>query len=172
VLSPVLRRILAANDETRATIATTCTVTGLRAGTAANAIAERAEATVNLRLTQGTTIADAVAVLRRAIRDDRVAVSVVGGHEASPTSPTDGAGWDAIAAAIASEFPDAVLSPYDMLGGTDSRHAHRITDRVFRFTPFLLTSDLRSRLHARDERLPVAELARGIRWYRRLLETC
>ncbi|MFC7432744.1 MULTISPECIES: M20/M25/M40 family metallo-hydrolase [unclassified Agrococcus] len=171
-LSPVLRRILAANDETRATITTSATVTGLRAGTAANAIAERAEATVSVRLAQGTTIADAVRVLRRAIRDDRVRVEVVRGHEASPTSPTDGRGWDAIAAATAQEFPDAVLTPYDMLGGTDSRHAHLIADRVLRFTPFLLTSDLRACLHARDERIPVAELERGVRWYRALLERC
>ncbi|GAA2174590.1 M20 family peptidase [Agrococcus versicolor] len=171
-LSPVLRRVLAADDETRATITTSATVTGLQAGTAANAIAERAEAIVSVRLAQGTSIAAAVDVLRRAIRDDRVAIDVVRGHEASPTSPTDGAGWDAIAAATAAEFPDAVLSPYDMLGGTDSRHAYRVTDRVFRFTPFLLTSDLRARLHARDERLPVVELERGVRWYRRLLESC
>lgn len=172
VLSPVLRRILAANDETRATITTSATVTGLRAGTAANAIAERAEATVSVRLAQGTSIDDAVRILRRAIRDDRVAIHVVRGHEASPTSLTDGRGWDAIVAATAQEFPDAVLTPYDMLGGTDSRHAHLLTDRVLRFTPFLLTSDLRACLHARDERIPVVEVERGVRWYRALLERC
>lgn len=172
VLSPVLRRILAANDETRATITTSATVTGLRAGTAANAIAERAEATVSVRLAQGTTIDDAVRILRRAIHDDRVAIHVERGHEASPTSPTDGRGWEAIVAATAQEFPDAVLTPYDMLGGTDSRHAHLITDRVLRFTPFLLTSDLRACLHARDERIPVAEVERGVRWYRALLQRC
>lgn len=172
VLSPLLRRILAANDETRATITTSATVTRLRAGTAVNAIAERAEATVSVRLAQGTTIADAVRILRRAIRDDRVRVEVVRGHEASPTSRTDGVGWDAVAAATAREFPDAVLTPYDMLGATDSRHAHLVTDRVLRFTPFLLTSELRACLHARDERIPVAEVERGVRWYRALLERC
>ncbi len=172
VLSPVLRRIMAANAETRATIATTATVTGLQAGTAANAIAERAEATVNVRLTQGTTIADVVRILGRAIRDDRVSIEVVRGHEASPTSPTDGRGWEAIEAATAAEHPEAVVSPYVMLGGSDGRHAYRVTDRVYRFTPFLLTSDLRACLHARDERIPVESFERGIRWYRRLLETC
>ncbi|WP_175414175.1 M20/M25/M40 family metallo-hydrolase [Agrococcus sp. SGAir0287] len=172
VLSPVLRRIMAANPETRATITTTASVTRLRAGTAANAIAERAEATVNVRLAQGTSIADVVRILRRAIRDERVAIDVVHGHEASPTSPTDGRGWDAIVAATAREHPGAVLSPYVMLGASDGRHAHRVTDRVYRFTPFVLTSELRACLHARDERIPVEAFERGVRWYRRLLEAC
>ena len=61
--------------------------------------------------------------------------------------------------------------PYVMLGGTDGRHAHRITDRVYRFAPFAMTREDRLTLHARDERIRIDTWLAGCRWYADLIET-
>lgn len=170
-LAPALRAVLGRNDETRAMLATTASVTMLAAGEAPNATAERADALVSARIGQGSSIAETLAVLRGAVRDARVRLEVVQGWEPSPVSPAHGEPWDAVVRAIEAEMPGVVPVAYDMLGATDGRYAHRICEHVYRFTPFHMSSDDRARLHARDERIAIAELERGARWYCRLLES-
>ena len=72
--------------------------------------------------------------------------------------------------ATALHSPDAIATPYIMLGATDSRFFTAICPRVYRFTPFRMTREQRASLHSFDEHLGVDALVDGVRWYRRLLE--
>ncbi|WP_431198331.1 M20/M25/M40 family metallo-hydrolase [Leifsonia xyli] len=169
-LQPVLRTVFGRlSDETRAIVRTTTAVTQLRGSLAANALPETAEATVNVRIAVGSSVAETLDHLRRAIRDDAVRVEAVDASEPSPVSPSDGPQWDRLAGAISAVHPDAVVTPYIMLGASDSRHFTGICQAVYRFTPFELSADERAALHARDERIDVATWLRGIAVYERLL---
>lgn len=168
---PLVERLLARQDETRAMLSTTAVVTQLSGAAAANALAEEATAVVNARIAVGSTVEETVSFMRRAIADDTVELEVLHGHEPSAESPTDGLGWDAIEDAIRRMRPDVLTVPYVMLGGTDGRHAHQITDRVYRFTPFEMTREERLTLHARDERIRIDTWLAGCRWYADLIET-
>ncbi len=169
-LQPVLRTVFGRlSDETRAIVRTTTAVTQLRGSLAANALPETAEAIVNTRIAVGSSVAETLDHLRKAIRDDAVRVEAVDASEPSPVSPSDGPQWDRLAAAISAVHPDAVVTPYIMLGASDSRHFSGICDAVYRFTPFELSADERGALHARDERVHVATWLRGIDVYTRLL---
>src|SRR5690606_10751910 len=88
------------SEETAAMIRTTQVVTMLRAGLAENALAECAVATVNVRVAAGSSVAEAVEHVRRAIRDERVAIEVADPSEPSPVSPTSGEQWGSLRAAI------------------------------------------------------------------------
>ena len=88
----------------------------------------------------------------------------------SPESPASGPGWADIEAAIGRLRPDVLTAPYVMLGGTDGRHAHRITDRVYRFAPFRMSKAQRESIHSFDEHLGVDDFLAGVRWYARLIE--
>ncbi|MDQ1552617.1 MAG: carboxypeptidase, partial [Actinomycetota bacterium] len=77
-------------DETRAMVRTTAVVTRLSGSDAENALAEKATATVNMRVAVGSTVAASVDHLRRAIQDDRVEVTALHPSEPSPISPTRG----------------------------------------------------------------------------------
>jgi carboxypeptidase PM20D1 len=167
---PLVERILARQDETRAMLATTAVVTQLSGSAAANALAEQAVAVVNVRIALGSSVEETVAFMERAIADEAVELTVLHGHGPSPESPSNGAGWDDIVAAIARLRPDVLTVPYVMLGGTDGRHAHRITDRVYRFAPFEMTREERLTLHARDERIRIDTWLAGCRWYADLIE--
>jgi carboxypeptidase PM20D1 len=81
----------------------------------------------------------------------------------------DGPAWERVADAVAAVHPGAVVTPYVMLGASDSRHFTGIAEAVYRFTPFELSTEERGALHARDERIRVATWLRGIAFYRRLL---
>ncbi|WP_234946096.1 M20/M25/M40 family metallo-hydrolase [Agrococcus sp. Marseille-P2731] len=168
---PIVERILARSDETRAMLSTTAVVTQLSGAAAANALAEEAVAVVNARIALGSTVDETLARIRRAVADDAVELTVLHGHGPSPESPASGVGWEAIEAAIGRARPDVLTVPYVMLGGTDGRHAHRITDRVYRFAPFEMTREERLTLHARDERIRIDTWLAGCRWYADLIET-
>lgn len=170
VTGPILRRALAkAGPEGDAMTRTTRVATVIEGGHAENAIPERATATLNVRVLPGETVASAVEHIRTVIDDPLVRVSLKSGSEPSPESPASGQGWDELVAAIAEVVPEAIPTPYTQTGATDSRWFTTICDRVYRFTPFDLTSAERAALHAVDERVRVASWLRGVEVYRALV---
>ena len=65
--------------------------------------------------------------------------------------------------------PGTIVTPYVMLGASDSRHFTRISDHVYRFSPFEMSKDERGTLHAMNERIRVSTFLRGIEFYRSLI---
>ncbi|MFF1635750.1 M20/M25/M40 family metallo-hydrolase [Leifsonia sp. NPDC058248] len=165
-LVAVLGRV---SDETRAIVRTTTAVTQLSGSLAANALPETAHAIVNVRIAVGSSVAETLAHLRRAVRDPLVRIEAVDASEPSPVSPTTGAEWEAVSGSVRSAHPDAVVTPYVMLGASDARHFTAISDAVYRFTPFEMSADERGTLHARNERIHVKTWLRGIGFYAALL---
>jgi carboxypeptidase PM20D1 len=158
-------------DETRAMVRTTAVVTRLAGSDADNALAEKATATINMRVAVGSTVAESVEHLRRAVRDDRVEVTALHPSEPSPISPTIGPQWEAVRGAILAVYPDVIVTPYIQLGASDSRHFTRICDAVYRFTPFEMSLAERGTLHAVNERIRVATWLRGIDFYAALIQS-
>src|SRR5690606_19791401 len=70
-------------DETSAIVRTTQAVTRLSGSLASNALAERAVAEVNIRVAVGSSVADTVGHVRRAVRDPGVQLDVVQPSEPS-----------------------------------------------------------------------------------------
>lgn len=166
----LLTRALAGRGgEGAAMVRTTRAVTRLSGSAADNVIAERATASVNVRIAVGSTVARAAEEIRRAVADDDVHVEVLYGDDPSPVSPSDGPEWERLTAAIAEVFPDAVPAPYVMLQASDSRHFTRISDTVYRFLPFEITAEERATLHAIDESIGVDNWLRGIRFFDALI---
>jgi carboxypeptidase PM20D1 len=167
LLLALFRRL---SDETAAITRTTQVVTQLDGAMAANALAERAVATVNIRVAVGSSIAEAVEHVRRAVGDPLVRIDVHHPSEPSPVSPTSGPAWSAMKASIEETYPGTIVTPYVMLGASDSRHFTRISEHVYRFSPFEMSREERGTLHAKNERMRVATFIRGIEFYRRLIE--
>jgi carboxypeptidase PM20D1 len=157
------------SDETAAMIRTTQAVTMLSGSQAANALAERAVATVNIRVAIDSSVAEATGHVRKAIHDPLVSISVLHPNEPSPISPTSGAGWLLVVSTIEETFPGTIVTPYVMMAASDSRHFTRISGGVYRFSPFEMSKDERGTLHAMDERMHVATFLRGVEFYERLV---
>ena len=157
------------SDETRALVRTTHAVTELSGSAAANVLAERATATVNLRIAVGSSVADAASHVRRAIHDDGVTIEVLEATEPSPVSPTTGAAWELLSEIITAIYPGTVVAPYIQLGASDSRRFTAICDHVYRFSPFRMSADERATLHARNERIHVGTWLSGIDFYEALI---
>ena len=155
-------------EETSAMVRTTQAVTVLSGSGAANALAERATAIVNTRIAVGSSIAETVEHIRRAIRDEKVTLTVSDASEPSPISPSTGPAWQLLADTVEFAYPGAIVTPYVQLGASDSRRFTRISEHVYRFSPFEVSKAERGALHAIDERLGVRTWLRGIDFYERL----
>ena len=170
LFAPVLTRVLLRRGaEITALLRTTRAVTELRAGHAANALPEHAEATVNMRIAPWSSVAEAVDEVRRAIDDELVAIDVLQPSEPSPVSPADGTAWDDLVAAIHETHPGLLVSPYVMMQASDARFFADISEHVYRFAPFRLSADERLCLHAKNERIRVSAFLEGVHTYEALL---
>jgi carboxypeptidase PM20D1 len=99
-----------------------------------------------------------------------VAVEVIEASEPSPQSPTEGAAFAVIAAAVAASYPDTRTVPYVMMAATDSRYFHRFSPAVYRFAPLRMSKAQRAAIHGVDERVEIASLERGVLFHRALLK--
>jgi carboxypeptidase PM20D1 len=95
---------------------------------------------------------------------------LAGATEASPISPVTSDGYRAIERSIREIFPDAVVAPGLMVGGTDAKHMLALGDNVYRFTPVRARPQDLARFHGTNERVSVANYAEMIRFFHRLIE--
>jgi carboxypeptidase PM20D1 len=170
LLDGVVARVLASQPAANATVRTTTAPTMFDAGTAENVLASRAQAIVNFRILPGETVDDVLAHVRDVVDDPAIEVRCVGVcRDPSPVSPADGEGFTTIRRAIAHVFPDVLVAPHLVVGGTDARHYVALSDEVYRFLPIALDDADRSRLHGTDERISVAGLGTAVKFYATIL---
>ena len=165
LFAPLLERALARIPSANAGLRTTTAATVIQGGVKSNVLPSRARAIVNFRLIPGDTAAAVLEHVRRAVDDPRVQVRNAGSRDASRASRADGAAWARVRSAIGLAFPDAVVAPALVLGGTDSRHFQDISADTYRFAPLPAGPDDLPRIHGRDERVAVAALGPAVAFY-------
>lgn len=174
LFGPLLERILAAKPVTNSGIRTTTAPTIINAGNKDNVLPGEAHAKVNFRLLPGTTAQDVLERTRRVIDDPRVQVSLDPRFvsEASMVSDTTSPSYRALERSIYESLPetDAVVTPYLVMGGTDSRHFAGLTRNIYRFLFNRLTPEGLATVHGTNERLGVENYAEMIVFYRRFIE--
>jgi len=169
----LLIKLLTAQPVSNALVRTTTAPTMLRAGVKDNVLPAEASAVINFRLLPGDSAHAVEAHIRKAIADDGIAITLDGGFasEASAVSDPDSAEFRQLAEVTRSVFPDAVVTTGLMLGATDARHYEGLYDNRYNFMPVTLNAEDLQRIHGANERIAVADYAKLIRWYRRLLES-
>ncbi|MBE6919500.1 MAG: M20/M25/M40 family metallo-hydrolase [Ruminococcaceae bacterium] len=168
---PVLDMICKkSGGELNAMMRTTVAVTRMEGSRAYNVLPPKASMGINIRLMEGDTKESAVAYLRKVIKNDKIDIRVVDGGNPSAVSETSGEGWDTLCRAIRQTWPEALVSPYLMMAGSDSRNYCAISQHVYRFSAMHLSKEERAMIHGHNERVPVKTLLRTVEFYLRLLE--
>ena len=70
---------------------------------------------------------------------------------------------------VKAHFPDAGTAPYLIMGGTDCRHFHALTENALRFAPVRMTAEQSASCHAVDENVTVSALAEGVEFFKMFL---
>ena len=130
----------------------------------------RAEAVVNFRLLPGDGPERVIEHVRAAIGDERVKVEPTReAREASAVSPVDSPDFERISRVVRQVFPEAIVAPTLVLGGTDARHYGEVSQDVYRFGPYRFDPSDLARAHGIDERTSVAGHADAVRFFVQLL---
>ena len=129
-----------------------------------------ARAVINFRVLPGDTRDGIQKHVERVIDDPRVKVTRLPRHRAPSTvSRVDSPEYQTLRVSIREVFPEAIVTPYLVVGGTDARHYMGLSENVYRFLPVHLSLASRSLLHGRDERLSVAGLEQAVGFYDRVI---
>ena len=170
LFGPLVLAQLEREPSTNAMLRTTTAITVITGGNKENVLPGEAEALVNFRLIPGDTAVAVVDHVRHVIGDDQVSVEVATPPtEASPVASHNSSAYQVLSRTIRELFPDVVVAPGLMIGGTDSRHMTAVADHIFRFSPVRARAEDLSRFHGTDERIAVANYADLIRFYGRLI---
>ena len=89
--------------------------------------------------------------------------------EASRVAPVDANGYRTIEKTLRQLFPELVVAPGVMLGGTDSRHFEGVADTIYKFSPVRATSEDLKRFHGTNERISIANYVEMIQFYHQLI---
>ncbi|HKN52374.1 MAG TPA: M20/M25/M40 family metallo-hydrolase [Amycolatopsis sp.] len=153
------------------TVRNSTTPTMLEAGYKVNVIPSTASAQVDVRVLPGTEealLAEIDGLLGEGVTREFVA------HQPPVQAPVDSVWFDAMAAALRAEDPEAVVVPYCMGGGTDAKAFAQLGIDCYGFAPLWLPEGFpyRAMAHGVDERVPVDGLRFGARVVSRFLAEC
>ena len=163
---------LAASPRSAALVRTTQAPTMIAGGVRENVLPTRASAQLNLRLLPGDTIESTLARLGQLVDDPSLELRALpGACEASAVSSARTPAFELIQRAIAAIDPEALVAPYLVVGGTDSRHYAGIAEQIYRFRPYRLTPESVARFHGPNEQVSIEQHADAIRFCLRLLRS-
>jgi carboxypeptidase PM20D1 len=168
--APAIRWALNRTPTTKAAIRTVQVPTRLDAGVKDNVIPSAATATINYRILPSQSVEGVRRHVRSTLGDLPVTIRTGQASEPTPVSSIDGTPFQVLQRTIREATSDSVVvAPYLVPGATDSRYYADATDHVYRFLPYTLTPEDRSRIHGTNERISIDGYRTVVRFYVQLL---
>jgi len=168
-LFPLLSSTLSKSPTTNAMIRTTIAFTMTEGGEAPNVLPQKASVVANLRILHGDNIDQVIAHIKNVNpgMDLEVEKTLVG--DISGISPIDALPYQLMERIIGEMYPQTVVLPYLMAGGTDSRKYAGVCDKIYRFSAMVLDPKEYAGIHSTNERISIDNLASIIEFYCRFL---
>lgn len=153
-----------------AVMSTTCCFTMMRGSDAANVIPKEPYLVANLRTSVHQNCAASLSVLQKYADKYGLELEVLMQRDASPVSNIRSREYAYLVECVKKQFPDVGVAPYVIMGGTDCRHFHALTENALRFAPVRMTTAQSASCHAVDENVTLASLAEGVRFFKLFLK--
>ena len=169
IFSPILSFAMSLKDSTRALITTTFAFTTINGGVKDNVLPNFASVTLNSRLLPGHTVDDVLAHVKKVINDPQIKVEVQYANEASSISSVESEGYNVIHHTVKQIYPDAIVIPGLLIGGTDTKWYGELCDDVYRFVPSFLSPEDIKRFHGHDELMTVKNFEQTVNFFHHLI---
>ncbi|HMD32412.1 MAG TPA: M20/M25/M40 family metallo-hydrolase [Candidatus Acidoferrales bacterium] len=145
--------------------------TMLQAGVRANVIPSQASAIINVRLLPGELPGEFTEAMIKVVADPQVSIEVdSSASRPSPPSEIDTDFFRSIQKAGRAVFPGAPVLPMMSTWATDSAELRLRQVTCYGLVPFPLSEEEIARMHADNERLPIASIRPGIEFVYRSVE--
>ncbi len=163
----MIKNRMSRDRSSSALIRTTIAPTMLRAGVKDNVLPTEARAVVNFRILPGDTFESIKDHVRTVIDDESITIREYDTISTRPSavSSVEGSVYQALQESIMSHFQNVYVSPYLVVGATDSRHFIPIADNVYRFSPIEMNNEDLGIIHGINERIGVDNYLNSIRFY-------
>lgn len=162
----LLGKVLTLVPEGASFVRTCQAVTMCEGSPAANVLPQRASATINFRMMQGTTLKDVEKKIEKYMGGKNTTIELLKGHEASQVSSTNTRSFNTIREIAMDLDERIVVSPFMVMGGTDAYHYECVSDTIYRFSPFTAPVSVMSTAHSTNERVPVASLVEAVAFFK------
>jgi acetylornithine deacetylase/succinyl-diaminopimelate desuccinylase-like protein len=170
-LQQAARRLSEADPVWGAMLRNSIAPTILRAGIRNNVVPSSASATLNIRLLPGESVHVLVEELKKAVNDPAVRFEI--GQQTrqhAPPSSLDSDLYATIQDVSAKVFPGVPVVPLMSTWATDSSQLRLRNVQAYGLIPFPLTAEEERRMHADDERIPLAAFQKGIEFLYAIVE--
>lgn len=171
LLGGVLKSIYTGSGPGNSLVRTTTAPTMLKAGIRDNVLPTEATATVNFRLLPGVSTEKVIEHINEVINDNRVLVTVLENlKEPAKVSPINCEAFNVLNKTIRESFENTYVAPTLMTASSDSYHYSEVSSHVYRFAPYLLTSENMGLSHGDNERISIENYKSMINFYYRLIK--
>jgi carboxypeptidase PM20D1 len=163
---PILRVALQQKAMTNAMIRTTFAVTMAKGSAQANVLPETASVVINCRVLPGDTMESTLQHIKANISKG-VEARILSGKNPSPISPTDTKLFSLLRSLAQELQPEALVTPYLVMGGTDSAKFYPICEAVYRFSPFFFDEKTMTGVHSVNERISTSGFGDAVQFYKK-----
>lgn len=170
LFEPYVLDTLLEQANSAASVRTTGAVTMLQGSTKSNVLPTQASAVMNIRIYPGDTLEGILAHIQQTINDPRVIVSSEEASEESLVSSTEKYGFKLIESTIRRIDSNILVSPYLVLGATDSRHYQKLSDSIYHFVMITLDSSSYRQIHGLNEHVSTKDYLNAIQFYYAMLD--
>ncbi len=154
----------------RALLSTTIAFTMQSGSEAENVIPSEAYVLCNLRTHPIQGVNESFEVLKKIAAKYDVEAEITEQREFTPIVDTKGEAYKYLVSQIEKVFPDVLVSPYVILGGTDCRFYTEISDSALRFSPVRMDNEELSKMHGKNESIRIDALAEAVVFYKELIK--
>lgn len=169
IMKPLLLAGLSMIPVGAAMTRTTTAATMMKGSSAMNALAEKAEVIISVRMLPGQSAEDALARISK-IAGKRVKVEIVREYTSCGVSSVTSSAYRMISQTIETAFPGSKVMPFLTLPVTDSRWYVNVADDIYRFEPHRSLIEDGMTIHAAGERLRFDSLREGTEFFIRLIQ--
>lgn len=169
ITKPLVLMALANSPTTNALTRTTLTPTMAEGSPAGNVLPQTAYVNVNSRVLHGQKIKDVEDHIKKCAGKIDIEIKLQRGKEPSAVSTIECEEYEIVKKTIKQIHGNMPVTPYLMVGGTDSCFYENICKKIFRVGPFKMTKEALSSIHSTNEKIDIDILHDGVRFYIQLI---
>lgn len=164
ILKPLLLKTMEKTPASNALVRTTTAVTMTKGSDAPNVLSSESVVTVNFRILPGDSVADVMEHVKKICEGYDVDIEVISQREPSGISPIDARGFEVIKEKIAQIYPEAIVTSYITIGGTDAYKYQIVSDHIYRLLPLELNQYEQRTIHNENEYISFENFGK-VQWY-------
>lgn len=167
---PIFLKSLSNSPVTNAMIRTSITPTMSEGSPSENVLPQNAYINLNCRILQGETIDDVLDYLKKVANNSNFEFIYQKGKNPSAISSTDCKAFDILKKSMKQVYNNLPITPYLVVGGTDSYFYEMVCDHIYRIGAFESNMEQIATLHGTNEKMRVDALEKGVNLFMNIIQ--